>query len=930
MILPDKTLHILIFLLLICVWPVQAEERGPRGTVRVGIFPFEPFNFIDANGVAQGLNPDLLREITRDEQWKIEFVPGSWAESLDRLQKQQIDLLVSVAHSPERAELMDYAYESVVELWGQIFVRPEGKSYNINDLSGRKVAVMREDISGNNFIETAEKFGVLVEIQYFATHAEVFAAVQNKEVDAGVAPQHFGLRHAGKYNLVGSTILFSPFSIYFSSKKGTQHELLSHIDAHLSRWKRDKESFYYQSINNWMGNLHSRRKIPLWLTYSLIVAVSSTLLFLGFVLFLRRTVKLRTEELRGSEARFRDIALSMSDWIWEVNLKNEFCYSSEHVSDLLGYTIAEVLGKRPFDFMPPKQAKIAQDFFARQKEQQTSFRDFENWNIRKDGQMMCLLTSGVPMYGARKELVGFRGIDRDITTRKYEENALKESKERYRTYIISAPYGVFVTDEKNNFQQVNPSACRMTGYDELELLARGLPDLLFEENREEGFIYLQELIREGKSQGELRVQTKSGKKRWFSVSAVKIANSRYLGFCSDITEGKQAEEEREKLQVQLIQSQKMEAVGTLAGGIAHDFNNILGAILGYAEMIRDDCPADSRVVHDISQVIKAGNRAKELVKQILAFSHQSQAVKLPVNPAAIIAEAVKMLRASLPTTIIIEQDIAPDTGAILADPTQIHQIMINLGTNALHAMELTGGTLAISLHKITLGEKDQGFEKHMQPENFIQLSVKDSGVGIAPEIREKIFDPYFTTKGVGKGTGMGLAMVHGIVQSYGGFITCNSQLGKGTVFNITLPMVETDSCEATGSAEPIPLGGAHILLIDDEEMLLNMSQTMLERLGYRVTTRTDSIDALALFKNDPESFDLMITDQTMPNMTGTDLAQLILQVRPGMPIILCTGYSTLITEEIASSIGIKGFAMKPLAKKDIATLIRKVLDAATR
>jgi PAS domain S-box-containing protein len=753
---------------------------------------------------------------------------------------------------------------------------------------------MREDISGSNFIETAEKFGVFAEIQYFATHAEVFAAVKNKEADAGVAPQHFGLRHAGRYNLVGSTILFSPFSIYFSSKKGTQHELLSHIDAHLSRWKRDRESFYYQSINHWMGNLDSRRKIPLWLIYSLIVAVSSTLLFLSFVLFLRRTVKLRNEELRGSEARFRDIALGMSDWIWEVNLKNEFCYSTKHVSDLLGYTIEEVLGKRPFEFMPPGQARIARDFFDKQKEQHTSFRDFENWNIRKDGQMICLLTSGVPMYGARKkELIGFRGIDRDITTRKHEENALKESEKRYRTYIMSAPYGVFVTDEKNNFQQVNPSACRMTGYEEFELLAKGLPDLLFEEDSKEDLLYFQNLISKGNSQGELCVQTKSGKKRWFSVSAVKIATSRYLGFSYDITERKQAEKEREKLQVQLIQSQKMEAVGTLAGGIAHDFNNILGAILGYAEMIRDDRPADSRVVHDISQVIKAGNRAKELVKQILAFSHQSQAVKLPVQPAAIIEEAVKMLRASLPATIIIEQDIAPDTGAILADPTQIHQIMINLATNALHAMELTGGTLAISLHKITLCEKDPGFEKHMQPGNFIQLSVKDSGVGIAPEIREKIFDPYFTTKGVGKGTGMGLAMVHGIVQSYGGFITCKSQLGKGTVFSITLPMVQTDSPQETEFTEPLTIGAAHILLIDDEEMLLNMSQTM-------------------------------------PNMTGMDLAQLILQVRPGMPIILCTGYSSLITEEIARSIGIKGFAMKPLAKKDIATLIRKVLDGATR
>jgi PAS domain S-box-containing protein len=394
----------------------------------------------------------------------------------------------------------------------------------------------------------------------------------------------------------------------------------------------------------------------------------------------------------------------------------------------------------------------------------------------------------------------------------------------------------------------------------------------------------------------------------------------------DITERKKAEEEKKNLTARLQQSQKMEAIGTLAGGIAHDFNNILGAILGYAEMIRDDCPADSIIANDINQVIKAGNRAKELVKQILAFSHQSEAIRLPVQPATIIKEAVKMLRASLPTTITIEQDIEPDAGVILADPTQIHQILMNLGTNAFHAMELTGGVLSISLHKTTLSETDLGLEKHMQPGNFIQLSVRDNGMGIAPEIREKIFDPYFTTKGVGKGTGMGLAMVHGIVQSYGGSIACDSQVGEGTVFHITLPVAETDSVEEDESEELIPVGREHILLIDDEEMLAEMSKTMLERLGYRVTTETNSIEALVTFRKQPHLFDLIITDQTMPGMTGMDLARLMLQLRPDLPIILCTGYSTLISEEKVKSYGIKGFALKPVTKEGLGRLVRQVLE----
>ncbi|MBU1564588.1 MAG: response regulator [Proteobacteria bacterium] len=394
----------------------------------------------------------------------------------------------------------------------------------------------------------------------------------------------------------------------------------------------------------------------------------------------------------------------------------------------------------------------------------------------------------------------------------------------------------------------------------------------------------------------------------------------------EITERKLAEEQRQKLETQLQQAQKMEAIGTLAGGIAHDFNNILGAIIGYAEMIHDDCPADSSLLHDIDQVLQAANRAKELVKQILAFSRQAKSLKFPVQPITIIKEAVKLLRSSIPTTITIEQDIDQDAGVVLADPSQIHQIIMNLCTNAFHAMEIEGGTLTISLHKITLSHDDLCNEANLPSGSFLQLSIKDTGVGIAPEIREKIFDPYFTTKEVGKGTGMGLSMVHGIVQSYGGSISCDSKLGEGTIFTITLPTIEEHALEKNDPTEPAPHGKERILLVDDEEILLEMGKLMLERLGYHVTPRWSGTEALASFQNQPDLFDIVITDQTMPCMTGVDLSRRILQLRPDMPIILCTGYSSLISEEQARSLGIKGFAMKPLAKQNVAKLIRKILD----
>ncbi len=394
----------------------------------------------------------------------------------------------------------------------------------------------------------------------------------------------------------------------------------------------------------------------------------------------------------------------------------------------------------------------------------------------------------------------------------------------------------------------------------------------------------------------------------------------------EIAERKLAEEERLRLESQLQQAQKMEAIGTLAGGIAHDFNNILGAIIGYAEMIHDDCPEDSSFFHDIDQVLRAANRAKELVKQILAFSRQAKSFKLPVQPAAVIKEAITLLRSSLPTTITIEEDIDPVAGIILADPSQIHQIVMNLCTNASHAMELQGGTLTVSLHKTTLSQDDLVNNSNMQPGNFVQLSIKDTGVGISPEIREKIFDPYFTTKEFGKGTGMGLSMVQGIVQSYGGSISCNSTLGAGTVFKITLPTITGHALEESDSTEPVPHGKERILLIDDEAILLEMGKIMLERLGYQVTAKWNGIEALITFQNQPDLFDMIITDQTMPGITGVELSRRILQLRPEVPIILCTGYSSPISEEQAQTLGIKGVAMKPLARKNVAALIRKIMD----
>ena len=393
----------------------------------------------------------------------------------------------------------------------------------------------------------------------------------------------------------------------------------------------------------------------------------------------------------------------------------------------------------------------------------------------------------------------------------------------------------------------------------------------------------------------------------------------------DLTERIEAEKERKALGRQLRQAQKMEAVGTLAGGIAHDFNNILSAVIGFTEMAMEDVPPESDLSHNMEQVLQAGLRAKHLVQQILAFSRQSEHEMKPVQLDRIIREASELLRASLPTTIDIRMDIQTDA-FIMGDPTQMHQVLMNLCTNAGHAMRDRGGQLSIILREATTEEIQETRLPEMNAEAYLQIVVQDTGHGIPHNIMDRIFDPFFTTKEHADGTGMGLSVAHGIIKSHGGSIDVESQSGQGTTFRIYLPKILQHAKNDQHNAMPLPSGTERVLFVDDETMLVDMSQQILQRLGYQVTACTSSVEALQHFQNDPSAFDLIITDMTMPHMTGKELATAILKINPELPIILCTGFSETISEEAAKHIGIQAFILKPIVMNELAETMRKVLD----
>lgn len=515
---------------------------------------------------------------------------------------------------------------------------------------------------------------------------------------------------------------------------------------------------------------------------------------------------------------------------------------------------------------------------------------------------------------------------------KHRELEIIQSEQRFREFVENSIMGFFQVEKQGAFRMVNKRVAQIFGYSSpMEFISgvRNIGDIyMHPEERPE---ILKQIGDNGFVEGlEVEFKGKTGESVWVK-SNTRVATDKdgvvfHEGTLEDITELKKAEKERKKLAIQLTQAQKMEAIGTLAGGIAHDFNNILSPIIAYSEMAMMDLSPDSSIRQDIYQIYESGKRARDLVKQILTFARKSEKKRIPLKASNIVKEAIKFIRSTIPSTINIEYNCNAKLDTILADPTQMNQIVMNLCTNAAHAMREKGGALEITLNDEHVVVDDISRFADLTPGNYLRLTVRDTGPGISPDVINNIFEPYFTTKGLGEGTGMGLAVVHGIVQNYGGNIAVESEVGKGTMFHVLLPVVEVDIPMDTETKIKLPRGNEHILFVDDEKEIVRMIRLMLEKLGYKVTALTSSVEALEAFKDTPEKYDLVITDMTMPNITGKELAKEVMTIRQGIPIILCTGYSDQIDEKIAEEMGIAAFVMKPLVMHDLATIISEVMN----
>jgi PAS domain S-box-containing protein len=813
-----KSLLVCLLFVSVIAVPPSLAQKNPKKLIPVTavvLKNFPPAYYLEKENQPTGFAIDTLDRVAVSAGLQIKYVfKNNGGEAIEALLSGQADLCPFLAATPERRGKLDYTSSLILEQMGLIVRKSTQDIKDLPDLIHREVGVFKQSAAW----EMLKVRNDLNLIEMERTDQALFALLAG-QVDALAVPQHIFLslaRKAGVENrlkTVGKPLL--EVSMVMAVRKGNT-ELWQRLEPAVRSFVASPE--YRKVYSRWYGT-----PLPFWTPQRTMWTMSGILLtcLLTMALWRYATVTRMNRQLlasmeerrkaekalQQSEERLRHLIESSNDWIWEVDRNGIYTYVSSRCLALLGYEPKEIIGKTPFDLMPPEEAFRVRSIFISYATKQEPFYQLENLNRHKDGRDVVLETNGVPILDEMGQFQGYRGMDRDITERK------------------------------------------------------------------------------------------------------------------------RAEEEQEKLTALLQQSQKMEAIGTLAGGIAHDFNNILTVIIGCTELTLMGVSEKDPSYHHLKQIQQAGSRATDLVKQILTFSRQGQQEEKLIQTRFIVQEAIKMLRASLPSTIEIQQQIGKDPGLIIADPTQIHQILMNLGTNAAHAMREKGGILEVRLNNVYVAAEEAGQYPDLTPGPYVDIVISDTGHGMGPEVLERIFDPYFTTKKLGEGTGLGLAVVYGIVKRYRGDIKVQSEPGKGSLFEIFLPRVEyTEDGSQTEELEQIKGGTERILLVDDEKELVYTFQTMLRGLGYQVTSRNDSLEALELFQIRSNDFDLIITDMTMPHMTGAEFSKRIRQTRFDIPILLCTGFSDLIDERKAKELGIQAFLMKPIGKRVLAETIRRLLD----
>ena len=823
---------------LTCFWGfslmllIPFQPSAYAKTLKVGIYQNEPLVFQNTQGQVQGLTIDVLSYIAEQEDWELEFVPGTWSDCLERLQQGEIDLQVAIAFSEQRKNKFSYPKQTLITNWGRLYSHPKSSAESLLDIDGKKVVMLEQDIYTEVFKSLMEKFDQKFQPVYVESYDDVLMSVQSNEATVGIVNRMYAMQNAHLYDVKTTPMIFNPIEVRYAAPKKSDKAVLQALDRHVSELKADKSSVYYQSLEKWFGKSEAFI-FPSWIKTTLALIITACILILFITLFLKKKIASKTTEIA-------------------------------HVNTQLKAQIDQL---------------------------------------------------------------------------KQTQQALTESEKKYRTVLDQQQDALllhkYIPDGFSKYSDVNDTAVRFYGYTRGQLLNMTSRDIVAPEVKTEHFSKenRERLLQNGHLFRESVHVKRTGERVpvEVSTSVVEMSGEMFLlSVVREITERKAAEKERIKLEEQIRQKFKMEAVGAMAGGVAHNFNNSLAIILGNLEMAKRRFSDPDKAHQYLDNAQKAVLLSRDLIQQILTYSRKGTHKKITIKLATMVNDVLNLLRSTIPSSIKLEFSSSDQElpSMILADPSQIHEVILNLCANAVHAMN-EKGILNISVTEIDLKMADIPAQYNCRPGRYSQLSVQDNGCGMNKETLDKIFDPFFTTKNINEGTGMGLATVLGIIKQHNGLIQVQSSPEDGTTFKLFFPITEVQMSHQSLKEDNMPEKGTeHILLVDDETMLLDLGKEILSTLGYQVTAESNSVKALNIVREDVNRFDLIITDQTMPGLSGKELAQEVNKLNSEIPIIICSGFSTQISEEDTGQFGISAYCSKPLRITELSQVIKQTMADA--
>jgi PAS domain S-box-containing protein len=907
---------------ILLAWP--ACTCAEPGQLRAVVLKHQPPQYqLDGRGQPTGFAIDILEQVAAAADIKVTYkVVDSWEEAFAALETGQADLIPNIGINPERPKWLTFT--SAVETFPIVIAvrRSTAGIKSQDDLSGRVVATIQFD-DGTRLMSRRSD----IKQRVFPNVQEALFELLAGHVDALVYPQPVLMKLAVEAGIEDLVKVAGPplLEIKHVMAIGKDNNaLLQRLEPAVQTFVTTQK--YKPIYAKWYG-----RPKPFWSLKRMVLTMSGLILIIT-LLYTFQAVRsnqqlkqsLADQEkaqsaLQASEEKYRRIVNSQSDLTIKLDARGRMLFANPRFYEIFDFSEEDIKGRRFLDLVHQKDREKVR--LALQGLQAAPHSGCHEERLLTPMGWRWFSWSNKALVDKAGQVTEIIAVGRDITERRETELELKESVEKFRAIFEQAADGVVLLNKQTlDVAEFNTAAHHTLGYSKEGFARLNLKDLVVPEPPDTSPAVIERVVNSSQHPIEVMLRSQSGQVRHFLITQRPLAINGIeylLGIWHDITE-------RKALEAHLIQSQKMEAIGSLAGGVAHDFNNILSIIIGNAELALLDTSESHPAQNRLREIHVAGERAKAVVRQLLRFSRQEPENRTLVLLAPLIGEIMQLLRATLPTTIDIRSHVLATDVTLVANATQIHQVLMNLCTNAAQAMTGKGGVIGITLSSIAL---DGATAHHygIKAGAYAQIRVEDTGCGIAPDIIERIFDPYFTTKKATQGTGIGLSIVHGIVARHNGAIDVESVPDRGTVFKVWLPLSKQTPPIIIDCVETISTGNESILLVDDQPAIVALGREMLEKLGYGVQAFCSAPEALAMFKADPACVDLIITDLTMPAMTGERLAKEIFKLRPDIPVILCSGYNSKVDEKRLRDFGIKIFLPKPYTMNTLANVVRQAL-----